>query len=43
VDAEPAEALLQKAMAANPDILDMQIVPLAAPASSHHLARTLSV
>lgn len=43
VDSEPAEGVLQKVMAANPDILDMQIVPLSAPASSHHLARTMNV
>ena len=43
LDAAPSEAALQKAMAANPDILDVQIVPLSAPASSHHLARTMQV
>ena len=42
VDAEPSEALLQKLMNENADILDMQIVPLSAPASSHHLARTMN-
>jgi D-3-phosphoglycerate dehydrogenase len=40
---EPSDAALQKAMAANPDILDIQVVPLNAPASSHHLARTMQV
>jgi hypothetical protein len=29
-------------MAANPAILDIQIVPLSAPASSYHLARNLN-
>jgi D-3-phosphoglycerate dehydrogenase len=43
VDTEPAEGVLQRVMAANPDILDMQIVPLSAPMSSHHLARTMTV
>jgi D-3-phosphoglycerate dehydrogenase len=43
VDAEPSEAALQKAMASNPDILDIQVVPLNAPAASHHLAKTLNV
>jgi D-3-phosphoglycerate dehydrogenase len=43
VDAEPSEASLQKAVASNPNILDIQVVPLNAPASSHHLARTLNV
>jgi D-3-phosphoglycerate dehydrogenase len=40
VDAEPAEHALAAAIASNSDILDIQVVPLAAPASSHHLART---
>ncbi|MBL8142666.1 MAG: hydroxyacid dehydrogenase [Acidobacteria bacterium] len=40
VDAEPAESALAAAIASNTDILDIQVVPLAAPASSHHLART---
>jgi D-3-phosphoglycerate dehydrogenase len=43
VDAEPSEAALQRAVSSNPNILDIQVVPLSAPASSHHLARTLSV
>ena len=43
VDAEPSEDVLLRAMASNPDILDIQIVPLSAPASSHHLARTAVV
>jgi D-3-phosphoglycerate dehydrogenase len=42
LDAEPSEATLQRAMSNNPDILDIQVVPLGAPASSHHLARTLN-
>ena len=40
VDAEPAESALAAAIASNTDILDIQVVPLAAPPSSHHLART---
>ncbi len=40
VDAAPSEGALMQAMAANSDILDIQVVPLNAPASSHHLART---
>jgi D-3-phosphoglycerate dehydrogenase len=43
LDACPSEAALQRAMAANPDILDIQLVPLHAPASSHHLARTMNI
>lgn len=43
LDARPSEAALQRAMAANPAILDIQLVPLNAPASSHHLARSLNV
>jgi D-3-phosphoglycerate dehydrogenase len=43
VDAEPSEASLQKALNGNSDILDIQVVPLSAPASSHHLARTMNV
>jgi D-3-phosphoglycerate dehydrogenase len=41
VDAEPSDAALQKAMSSNANILDIQVVPLGAPASSHHLAKTL--
>lgn len=40
VDAAPSDAALAAAIASNSDILDIQVVPLAAPASSHHLART---
>jgi D-3-phosphoglycerate dehydrogenase len=43
VDAEPSEAALQRAMSTNPNILDIQVVPLSAPADSHHLARALNV
>jgi D-3-phosphoglycerate dehydrogenase len=43
LDACPSEAALQRAMAANPAILDIQLVPLHAPASSHHLARTMNI
>jgi D-3-phosphoglycerate dehydrogenase len=43
VDAEPSDAALQKVMTSDPNILDVQVVPLGAPASSHHLARTLNV
>jgi D-3-phosphoglycerate dehydrogenase len=43
LDAEPSEAALQKVLAGNAHIYDIQLVPLSAPASSHHLARTLSV
>jgi len=42
VDAVPAEASLQEAMRANADILDIQVVPLGAPASSYHLARAMN-
>jgi D-3-phosphoglycerate dehydrogenase len=40
VDAAPSDDALAAAVASNSDILDIQVVPLAAPASSHHLART---
>jgi D-3-phosphoglycerate dehydrogenase len=43
VDAEPDDGVLQHAMSANPHIFDIQVVPLSAPASSHHLARTMNV
>ena len=42
LDQPPSEEALSKAMAANPAILDIQIVPLSAPASSYHLARNLN-
>lgn len=43
LDGEPSRALLERMAAANPAILDVQLVPLAAPAASYHLARTLAV
>lgn len=43
LDACPSEAALERAIAANPAILDIQLVPLHAPASSHHLARSLNI
>jgi D-3-phosphoglycerate dehydrogenase len=43
LDACPSEAALARALAANPAILDIQLVPLHAPASSHHLARSLNI
>jgi D-3-phosphoglycerate dehydrogenase len=41
VDARPSEAALQRAMAGNPNILHIAVVPLSASASSHDLARTI--
>jgi D-3-phosphoglycerate dehydrogenase len=41
LDAEPSKALLEKMCDDNPAILDVQLVPLGAPAASYHLARTL--
>jgi len=41
VDAAPSDAALQRAKSSNADILDIQVVPLGASASSHHLASTL--
>ena len=42
LDSEPSLALLEKMTSANEAILDVQLVPLGAPAASYHLARTLS-
>jgi D-3-phosphoglycerate dehydrogenase len=41
LDGEPTRALLEKMTKDNEDILDVQLVPLGAPAASYHLARTL--
>ncbi|MBP1605040.1 MAG: D-3-phosphoglycerate dehydrogenase [Acidobacteria bacterium] len=41
LDAEPSKTLLEKMCNDNPAILDVQLVPLGAPAASYHLARTL--
>ena len=43
LDGEPSKALLDKMTRDNEDILDVQLVPLGAPAASYHLARTLMV
>ena len=42
LDSPPSEEALRAAMAADPAILDIQIVPLSAPASSYHLARNMN-
>ena len=42
LDSQPSAALLDTMLAANDAILDVQLVPLGAPAASYHLARTLS-
>ena len=41
LDSEPSVALLEKMTASNDAILDVQLVPLGAPAASYHLARAL--
>lgn len=43
LDKEPSEATLSNLRGSNPAILDIILVPLSAPASSHHIARTLTV
>jgi len=43
LDREPSEAVLANLRATNAAILDIILVPLNAPASSHHIARTLTV
>jgi D-3-phosphoglycerate dehydrogenase len=42
LDSPPSEALLKRMTEANEAILDVQLVPLGAPAASYHLARTLT-
>jgi D-3-phosphoglycerate dehydrogenase len=42
LDSQPSVALLDRLASANDAILDVQLVPLGAPAASYHLARTLS-
>jgi len=43
LDGEPSRQLLEKMTAENDAILDVQLVPLGAPAASYHLARTFAV
>jgi D-3-phosphoglycerate dehydrogenase len=42
LDSEPSVGLLDRMTSVNDAILDVQLVPLGAPAASYHLARTLS-
>jgi D-3-phosphoglycerate dehydrogenase len=42
VDAEPSDDVVRRMKSDNPHVLDVQLVPLGAPASSHQLARSLS-
>jgi D-3-phosphoglycerate dehydrogenase len=42
VDSQPSDDLLRRMKATNPHVLDVQLVPLGAPAASHQLARSLS-
>jgi D-3-phosphoglycerate dehydrogenase len=42
LDAEPGDTLLHRMRASNPDIFDIQVVPLGAPAASYQLAKSLS-
>jgi D-3-phosphoglycerate dehydrogenase len=42
LDDEPSDTLLARMRAGNPDIFDIQVVPLKAPAASYQLARSLS-
>ena len=39
---EPSREALERMAAANDAILDIQLVPLGAPAASYHLARSLA-
>jgi D-3-phosphoglycerate dehydrogenase / 2-oxoglutarate reductase len=43
LDMPPSKQALDRMCERNPSILDVQLVPLGAPAASYHLARTLSV
>jgi D-3-phosphoglycerate dehydrogenase / 2-oxoglutarate reductase len=43
LDMAPSKEALERMTARNASILDLQLVPLGAPAASYHLARTLSV
>ena len=43
LDAEPSKGLLERMTQENEAILDVQLVPLGAPAASYHLARSLAV
>jgi D-3-phosphoglycerate dehydrogenase len=43
LDGEPSKALLERMTRENDAILDVQLVPLGAPAASYHLARSLAV
>jgi D-3-phosphoglycerate dehydrogenase len=43
LDGEPSRALLDRITQENDAILDIQLVPLGAPAASYHLARSLAV
>jgi D-3-phosphoglycerate dehydrogenase len=42
LDGAPGDDFVRRVRAANDDILDIQVVPLAAPAASYQLARSLS-
>jgi D-3-phosphoglycerate dehydrogenase len=43
IDGGPSKALLERMAQENPDILDVHLVPLGAPAASYQLARSLAV
>jgi D-3-phosphoglycerate dehydrogenase / 2-oxoglutarate reductase len=42
LDGEPSEDQLRRIKAGNPDVFDVQVVPLGAPAASYQLAKSLS-
>jgi D-3-phosphoglycerate dehydrogenase len=42
LDAEPSDDVLRRIKAGNPDILDISVVPLGAPAASYQLAKSQS-
>lgn len=42
LDGEPSDEQLRRIKSGNPNVLDVQVVPLAAPAASYQLAKSLS-
>jgi D-3-phosphoglycerate dehydrogenase len=42
LDGEPTDEQLRRIRIGNPDIFDVQVVPLGAPAASYQLAKSLS-
>jgi D-3-phosphoglycerate dehydrogenase len=42
LDGEPSDDQLRRIKAGNPNVFDVQVVPLGAPAASYQLAKSLS-